>query len=141
MSAYLFFGIIYKLLLTETDENILLGVDSFRYFTVLSNLFMNACAIMCIPFEIQGLLKHDYHLPRWVVDLVYVGVTNTTITFLFVLLLMVPRYGFVYSFVEDTSVFLHLICPILSFILFLFVNVDHEIKFSHCIFTLIPISI
>lgn len=134
-----FLGVVNRVLTPKNPESVLFGKDVFRYFTVLSNIFVNGCAIMCIPFEIEGLLKQNYHLPRWIVDFLYVGVTCTTITLIVASFLIAPTTGFVYAFLDNSLIFLHLICPILALLLFLFVNVDHEIKANRMFIAILPV--
>ena len=133
-------GIIKRILAPLGDTTIITGKDVFKYFTVLSNAFVNACAILCVPFEIEGLLKENYHLPRWIVDFLFVGVTNTTITLLISLFMIAPTKGFVFTF-SGSLLYMHLLCPLLALILFVYINVDHNIKVSRIFYAVIPVVI
>ncbi len=133
-----FIGIINGLLGRKTETNPLVGAQIFRYFTVLSSLLIHTCAILCIPFEVEGLLKHNYHLPRWIVDLLYVGVTCTTVTFLTCSFVVAPTQGVYGILFSKDSIFLHFLCPILSLVLFLVINVDHKIRKSRVIVAATP---
>lgn len=136
-----FFGVLITMLLPGTSASSIIGMNNFRYFTILANLFMNVCAILCVPYEIEGLRKQNYHLPRWIVDFLYFGVVNMAITFFGCLLVIAPVNGFKETFFTSNLLYLHLICPILSLLLFLFINIDHKIKLNRIFISIIPITI
>ena len=115
------------------------GWGTYRFFTILSNLVMGAISAMCIPFAVDGLRYQNYHLPRWYANLLFMGATGVTITFLLSLLVLSPMYGFYYIMVYSNSKLFHLICPLLSIILFLFINSDHNIKFKSSLIAIAPI--
>ena len=70
-------------LTTLYDENFdHMGIRTFCMFTVNSNILAAISVAMIIPYTIDGLRKHNYHLPRWVTILTYAGVTAVTLTFL-----------------------------------------------------------
>lgn len=95
--SFTFIGIITGLLNRDASAP-LTGITVFRYFTVLSALFINACAILCVPFSVNGLITRNYHLPRWIVTLLYIGVTCTTVTFIICALVFVPSQGLYKTF-------------------------------------------
>ena len=61
------------------------GWKAYHMFTVLSNILMAVAAAMCIPFAVDGMRYRNYHLPRWYVNLMYMGTTGVAITFLIAL--------------------------------------------------------
>ena len=134
-----FTGVVTKLVAESTSLDPDEGIRSFRYFTVLSNMFMAFAATLCIPFEIDGLRNHNYHLPRWVVETLYCGVCCVTVTFAVAICILAPAQGVKMVLFYKASLYLHLICPIASIILFIFVNDDHRIPFKHSFFVLIPL--
>lgn len=136
-----FFAIVVLATLPATNTVNIVGMLNFRYFTVLSNLLMNICAVLCIPFEIDGLRYQNYHLPRWIIDLLYFGVVNMAITFFTCLFVIAPINGFKVTFFSNTNFYLHIMCPVLSLLLFLSINVDHKIEKNRIIISCIPILI
>ena len=65
-------------LTTLYDENFdHMGIRTFCMFTVNSNILAAVSVAMIIPYTIDGLRKHNYHIPRWVTILTYAGVTVT----------------------------------------------------------------
>lgn len=131
-----------KNLLATPDEYVKeVGYKTFRMFTVLSNLLIASCAVLSIPFEIEGLRHRNYHLPRWIVELIFVGATGVALTFFVTLTVLAPYAGFRLMFLQRSNLFLHLICPILSILFIIFVNDDHTISFKASLFAMIPVVI
>ena len=117
------------------------GIKTFRMFTVLSNIFMALTAAFSIPFAIDGIRDKNYHLPRWIVDLTFMGSTSVMLTFVISISLLAPRAGFVRMMVQNGNIFLHTLVPILAIILFTFVNDYHTVKLNRTFVALIPIFI
>ena len=61
--------------------------ETFRYFTVLSNLFVALTALILLVCEFFGVL------PAWAATLKYMGAVSVTLTFLVVLLFLWPSLG------------------------------------------------
>ena len=59
-----FFAFVYQLLATPNELIKEVGWQSFHLFTILSNVSVGIVAAMCIPFCVDGLRYHNYHLPR-----------------------------------------------------------------------------
>ena len=107
-------------LTTVADENFdHMGIRTFCMFTVNSNILCAAAMAMVIPYTMDGLRTHNYYLPRWIVDVVYAGVTAVALTFLVSLFILSPVKGFVLIF-TGSRFFLHGVCPILAVIAFCF---------------------
>ena len=115
------------------------GAKTFRMFTVLSNMLVAIACSMSIPFAIDGIRQKNYHLPRWIVNLIYTSVTCITLTFLISLLILSPNVGFVWVMLSNTNLFLHTIIPITAIVLFLFINTYHNIKFKATFIAITPI--
>ena len=129
-----------KNLLAKPDQFVQeVGYKTFRMFTVLSNILVGACAFLSIPFEIDGLRHRNYHLPRWIVELIFVGTTGVSLTFFVTITLLGPYAGYNLMLFRRSNLFLHTICPILSILFFIFVNDDHIIDFKASLFAMIPI--
>lgn len=120
----------------RTFENV--GLRTLRMFTTLSNLLVTTTAALCIPYQIEGLRKNNYHLPNWIVTILYMGTTGVAITFVTALTAISIAQGFYSAMISETNIFLHTISPILSIILFTVVNDDHYIGFKRCFISLIP---
>lgn len=134
-----FIGVVTKLVAPSTIEDPDEGLRSFRYFTVLSNMVGAFGATLCIPFIIDGLRNHNYHLPRWIVQVVYLGTNCLTITFLIALFFLAPATGFYTVFLYKASFYLHLICPLAAIFMFIFINDDHHMSLKNSLITLVPL--
>lgn len=117
------------------------GWKSYHMFTILSNLLMAVAAAMCIPFAVDGMRYRNYHLPRWYVNLMYAGTTGVAITFIIALTVLAPAAGFYRVMLFSNNLLLHLTCPVLSILLFLFINSDHQIKWKDTIIAITPVCI
>lgn len=128
-------------LTTIYDENFdHMGLRTFCMFTVNSNILMGASMALVFPYSLDGLRKHNFHLPRWVVDMVYAGVTAVALTFLISLCVLAPVKGFVLIF-TGSRFFLHGLCPILAIVAFCFFISEQRIRFKDTLFALVPVLI
>jgi len=107
---------------------------------ILSNMLVAAAAAMCIPYTVDGMRNHNYHLPRWYVDLMFMGTTSVAVTFLVAVTVLAPAAGFYRVLIWSNNLYLHTICPVLSILLFFFINSDHKIKLRSAFFGIIPVT-
>lgn len=117
------------------------GQKSFRMFTILSNMLMGITAAMCIPFAVDGMRYRNYHLPRWVVNLLYIGTNGVALTFLIAVTVLSPATSYYRMMLYSNNILFHTICPIISIILFLFINTDHKISFKASVLSILPVVI
>ena len=128
-------------LTTLHDENFdHMGLRTFCMFTVNSNILAAAAMAMVIPYTLDGLRTHNYHMPRWIVVLVYAGVTAVSLTFLISLCILAPVKGFVLIF-SGSRFFLHGVCPILAFAAFCFFMSEKRLTLPDSLLALIPVAV
>ena len=128
-------------LTTVADENFdHMGLRTFCMFTVNSNILAAGAMAMVIPYTMDGLRTHNYYLPRWVVDIVYAGVTSVALTFLVSLFILAPFKGFVLIF-TGSRFFLHAVCPILAVVAFCFFMSQKKLTFWDSLFAIVPVII
>ena len=128
-------------LVTIYDENFdHMGIRTFCMFTVDSNILMAIGMLLCLSYTIDGLRTGNYHLPNWIVDFLFVGVTGVALTFLVSLFILAPVKGFDLIF-GGSRFFLHGVCPVLSIIAFCVFICDHYIRVKETFLTLIPVFI
>lgn len=139
VSLIVFFNVVF--VLTYIDGNEYIGTQNMRYFTYEANTFVGIVSLLCIPFQIEGLRHKNYHLPRWLVNILFVSVCAVTVTFLLAMIIIVPTQGFYYAYVYRGAFLPHFVTPLLSIITFIFINDDHEIHKSVYILALIPLLI
>ena len=128
-------------LTTVADENFdHMGLRTFCMFTVNSNILCAAAMAMVIPSTLDGLRTHNYHMPRWIVNLVYMGVTAVALTFLVSLFILSPAKGFILIF-TGSRFFLHGVCPILAIVAFCFFMSEKRLTLRDSLLALIPVLI
>ena len=138
---FVFGSVVYNLVQNPSLVKAQVGLQTFRMFTTLSNMVVAFTAVLCIPFEIDGLRNKNYHLPRWIVICLYVGVTCVTLTFIVAITALSIVEGFFTMMIKNTNLYLHTLTPICGILLFIFINSDHKIKFSTSFISLIPVLI
>lgn len=117
------------------------GLGTLRMFTTVSNIVAGFAALMCLPFQIDGLRRDRYNLPSWIVMVMYIGAVGTFLTFTVAITLISAFQGFVKTMFSGTNLFMHTINPILITIVFVLVVSDSHIKFSRSLIPMIPIAI
>ena len=117
------------------------GLKSFRMFTILANMLMGITSAMCIPFAVDGIRYENYHLPRWVVNLMYLGTNGVALTFLIAVTILSPATSYYRMMLYSNNILFHTICPIMAIILFLFINTDHTISLKASILSVLPVVI
>ena len=105
LCALTFLGVCMQLLDDPNPEIQEVGWKSYHLFTILSNMLMAAAAAMCIPYAVDGLRNHNYHLPRWYVDLMFTGTVGVAVTFLVAVAVLSPAAGFYREHSTDVPVF------------------------------------
>lgn len=129
-------------LLKEPNELVQeVGIKTFRMFTVLSNMLMATAAALGIPFAVDGLRDRNYHMPRWIVAVLYSGTICVALTFFVALGLLSPTAGFHRIMVEGSNFPLHTLIPVCAMILFVFVNDFHRIPFRISLYAGLPVLI
>ena len=133
-------GVTMNLTTTYDEDFDHMGLRTFCMFTVNSNILAAAAMAMVLPYTLDGLRKHNYHLPKWIVVLVYAGVTAVSLTFLISLFVLAPVKGFGPIF-SGSRFFLHGICPLLAFLAFCFCMSEQKLTFLDSLLALIPVAI
>lgn len=85
------------------------GAAAFRYFTVLSNVFCAAAALlMCFASSVS-----------WVWTLKYIGTVAVTVTMLTVFLFLGPNLGYK-KLLTGPDLYMHLVTPLMAIVSFVF---------------------
>ena len=117
------------------------GLGTLRMFTTLSNILAAATASLCIPFQIDGLRRNRYKLPKWIVILMYIGTAAVFLTFFVAITVISAAQGFKKAMFAKSNLFMHTISPVAIFLLFVLGITDHKVKFKESLLALIPIYI
>ncbi len=108
--------------------------ESFKMFTVQSNLMCGIVAIVVVVFEILIILKKKEELPLWLKTVKMITTTGVALT----LLVVVFYLGFVaiaegYSYFimfYNTNICFHLLTPLSAIISFIFFEGTNKINFK-----------
>lgn len=117
------------------------GIGTFKMFTTISNIIAATAALMCLPFQIDGLRRDRYKLPPWITILMYVGAVGVFLTFSVAISIITAYQGFVKTMFMNSNLFMHTICPLLITFLFVLVVSDTRIKFSYSFISIIPVVV
>lgn len=109
------------------------GLGSLRYFTVLSNLFSGAVSAIYVAVCVTGLTQ----LPLWLTTLKLAAATAVMLTFITVVVLLIPVYGW-QSMYSGGNLWMHLVLPLLAALdCCLFVPVS-EVPLPMTLFSVVP---
>jgi len=115
------------------------GGYKLYYFTRWCNILTAVIVFLTIPYEIDGLRKNNFHLPNYVVVLLYIASTGIFFVFLFILTFGLPVYGVEFAY-DATGIYFHLIIPLLNLALIQLLIKDHRLAFKDTFLAIIPIT-
>ena len=113
------------------------GFDSFQFFTTDSNVLAALSSLVMIPYEVQILRGKRKKLPHAAIVFKYIGMTSVMLTFLTVMVLLMPTYGAVFTLL-GTTFYMHLTGPLTALATFLFLETDSKIKLPETVLAIIP---
>ena len=115
------------------------GWKSYHMFTILANMFAGIAAALCIPYAVDGLRYDNYHLPRWVVNVLYMATTGVALTFLIAVTVLSPMTSYYRMMLYSNNILFHTINPIIAILLFIFINSDHKVSFRSTFLAIAPV--
>lgn len=120
------------MLTSEAEEGALQssGIENFKFYTVLTNVF---CGIVASVFLVFKILTKDTEKIR---VLKLAAVVGVAITFAVVAFMFGPLYGFL-QFYKRGNLYFHLLLPVTAMIEFIFVK-RRKIPFKFTVFAAIP---
>jgi len=102
------------------------GARMFRYYTVLSNLFVLFAFGAAAWYELGILRGRRFHVPSWVHVLKYFSVCTVMVTLFVVLFILAPLMGgwrrLPFLLFYGAMLYHHLLCPLLAFVSLVFVD-------------------
>ena len=113
------------------------GFDSFQFFTTDSNVLAALSSLVMIPYEVQIMRGKRKKLPHAAIVFKYIGMTSVMLTFLTVMVLLMPTYGAVFTLL-GTAFYMHLTGPLTALATFLFLETDSKIKLPETVLAIIP---
>lgn len=117
------------------------GLGIFQYYTQDSNIFTCIGSIIFVYYLIIYRRDHTNEVPEWTHILRYVSTCCVTVTFLVVLFVLAPakgENGYIIMFLKESGLFHHFLCPVLSFISFLFFEDGIKLNKNHARYAVIP---
>lgn len=121
----------------------------FKYFTVLSNIFLAISCGVLIVYEGKWLAHKIYDLPKEPYILKLCATVSTTITFLVVIFFLSPQFALGLSPGDYTLAFLysgsnaifHVVSPVLGILAFILFENRNDIKLPQTLFALIFVAL
>lgn len=114
------------------------GTRCFRYFTIDSNVLAGIVSLASAYFSIRSLRGGEGS--AWADRLKYVGTVAVAVTFLTVVFFLGPTQGYAKMFSGATFP-LHLVCPLLAIISFVFLDSRRQISLRETLLGLIPTAL
>ena len=109
-------------------------------FTNDSNVILLLSSVIMLVLGIKGICKKTYEFSIWARIIRLCGVLGTTLTFLIVMFYLLPIFGTaMISWYSMTA--LHIICPVLGLVSFLFFEHGKPIKIKFSVIGIIPIIV
>ncbi len=90
------------------------GFDAFRFYTVDSNVLAAVAGLIMIPYNLMGLGKGKFRVPKWAILVKFVAACAIMVTMLTVLFILGPAIGYEDLFVGN-NFYMHLVCPLMCF--------------------------
>ncbi|PWJ68781.1 hypothetical protein B0O40_2505 [Ruminococcaceae bacterium R-25] len=106
------------------------GIENFKFYTVLTNVF---CGIVASVFLVFKLLKKDTEKIR---ALKLAAVVGVAITFAVVAFMFGPLYGFL-QFYKRGNLYFHLLLPVTAMIEFIVVR-RKKMPFRYAVYAAVP---
>ena len=120
------------MLTSEAEEGALQssGIENFKFYTVLTNVF---CGIIASVFLVFKILKKDTEKIR---ALKLAAVVGVAITFAVVAFMFGPLYGFL-QFYKRGNLYFHLLLPVTAMIEFIVVR-RKKMPFRYAVYAAVP---
>ena len=111
--------------------------EILKYFTFQSNVFMGTVAFIYTYYQFLILKGKKDNIPHVLNVLYHVGVTAVGLTFMIVILVLGPGYGYqkMYNY---ANLFFHALVPVFAMVNYMFFLKECRIKFIETLFAMIP---
>ena len=100
----------------------------FRLFTTDSNILCGITSLVAAVAELRILMGKTKRLPLWVQVLKYIGTVAVMLTFTVVITFLGPTMGYIAMLFVGTSIYMHLLGPVLAFVSFVFLEEGEKLK-------------
>lgn len=116
------------------------GFTVFKYFTFQSNIFMGAVAFIYGYYQWLILRKKIDKIPHVLGVFNHIAVTAVGLTFIIVILVLGPGYGYDKMY-NNANLFFHALVPILAIVNYLFFKKETKIRFKETLYAMIPCTL
>lgn len=134
---------IYSFFLTGEMALTAKGLNSLRFYTVISNLLLAVLAIPLVVNEFISLKKNELKISAYASGLKFLGVAGTTITILTVACFISPMEvnngGSYLTMFQGPNLIYHFISPLLALVSFCIFESNQKLKFRNTPYGLISI--
>lgn len=117
---------------------------ALQYYTVLSNLFAQIASAIYLFFLIKKIRNADFVIPKFAQMIKYLSTCCLAITFTIVIFVLIPMNGkdslIGFLFRKDAK-YLHVICPLLAIISFIFFENNELLPDNAQLFSIIPTAV
>lgn len=117
-------------------DNDVSPLQSFRYFTTISNTLTLIASAFITPFAVEGIRKKRFVVPKWLSLIFYSGAICTTIVFMFAVVFILP-YDRDFA-IGGKQFFLHIVCPIAVLVSYELAEVNYTFSLRDKHLCLIP---
>lgn len=116
------------------------GFTVFKYFTFQSNIFMGAVAFIYGYYQWLILRKKIDKIPHVLGVFNHIAVTAVGLTFIIVILVLGPGYGYDKMY-NNANLFFHALVPVAAIINYLFFKKETKIRFKETLYAMIPCTL
>lgn len=115
------------------------GIKVFTFYTENSNYFALVVSLIFCIYSIISLKKQTT-LPYWVHVLRFIATVCLTITFIVSIFIIIPFKPSLYKYMiyQGSSLYQHILCPLLSFFSFLFIEQKKALSKRVVFYALVP---
>lgn len=144
ISNFVIVAVCITLNVLSISDDFVAGLKTFKYFTNNSNIFSALASIGIIICDILILKKkrEDIHM----IALLFkeMAAVSVTVTLLVVMCFLGPVEGYTNFLLRDKGMCLHLVCPLMTILSYIFLEYSDEKKkniFFYAIFATIPVAV
>ena len=136
MSILMFYGIKF---MPQDNIGYAAKFEMFKFYTTDSNILLAICSLILLIYEYKYINKKITSIPNWAYIIKLIGVCCISLTFMTTLVFLTPKFG-IYAMYNNSSLFFHLIVPMLSFISYIGYE-NHDTKYKYALLGIIPMFI
>lgn len=133
--GFVIVAFVYSFFVSANSTLMAKGVNSLRFYTVLSNLLLALFSLPLLVMNIITLKTKKYECPTWIGLLKYIGVASISVTFLTVICFLAPaaakRGQGYWSLFQGPNLYYHLIVPLLAIISFGLMELNINFKIGY----------